>query len=631
MKRKVFLGSTILLVAVVSLLVVVRGWVWAQGPAPQSIPSDPSTRAVTAFTYQGRLTDGGIPTNGTYDFRFELYDDLTAGTRVGGPLGFEDVTLTRGLFSVELDFGHFVVTGYPRYLEIGVRPGDSEGDFEILSPRQKLPAAPHALALPGLYTQPQANTNNVIAGGPANNVAPKLGGATISGGGGPDTPNQVLAHYGTVSGGERNIAGGQHATVSGGFDNTAGWDGDTVGGGKFNTAASAVPAPAPGEVTPATVAGGQSNFARGSSTTVGGGLRNTANGDFATVAGGRDNTVNSDSATIAGGRANTASADYAIVGGGRGNTASEVQATVGGGFSNTASGPAATIAGGDGNTASGSESTVGGGRTNTASEIGSTVGGGQVNTASGPNSTVSGGVINTASNTYATVSGGNQNTASGLASTVGGGERNTAMGAYSFAAGRRGKANHDGAFVWADSTDGDFASTAANQFNVRATGGTRIVSAVDANGDPTAGVQLAPGASAWSTLSDRDAKVNLALVDGHEALARLAAMPIQTWNYKSQDLSIRHIGPTAQDFYAAFGLGEDDRHISTVDADGVALAAIQGLYQLLQEKDAQIAALQAENAAQQEEITALEARLAAVEQAIGRGRGGDKETRGWSR
>jgi len=69
----------------------------------------------------------------------------------------------------------------------------------------------------------------------------------------------------------------------------------------------------------------------------------------------------------------------------------------------------------------------------------------------------------------------------------------------------------------------------------------------------------------------------------------------------------------AQDFYAAFGVGEDDKHISTVDADGVALAAIQGLYQLVREKDAQITA-------QQEQIAALEAHIAALEQTSACGR-----------
>jgi hypothetical protein len=87
----------------------------------------------------------------------------------------------------------------------------------------------------------------------------------------------------------------------------------------------------------------------------------------------------------------------------------------------------------------------------------------------------------------------------------------------------------------------------------------------------------------------------------------VADLPIATWNYTGQDPSIRHIGPTAQDFHTAFGLGEDNQHISTVDADGVSLAAIQGLYQLVQAQDAQLRD-------QQQHIAALEARLAALEQ-----------------
>ncbi|MCH7999337.1 MAG: tail fiber domain-containing protein [Chloroflexi bacterium] len=107
-----------------------------------------------------------------------------------------------------------------------------------------------------------------------------------------------------------------------------------------------------------------------------------------------------------------------------------------------------------------------------------------------------------------------------------------------------------------------------------------------------AGVSLAARGGAWSTISDRSVKANFAPVDGREVLDLVAEMPIASWGYKSQDASIRHIGPTAQDFYDAFAVGEDDKHITTVDADGVALAAIQGLYELVQEQEAQIAALE---------------------------------------
>ena len=95
-------------------------------------------------------------------------------------------------------------------------------------------------------------------------------------------------------------------------------------------------------------------------------------------------------------------------------------------------------------------------------------------------------------------------------------------------------------------------------------------------------------------ISDRNLKEHFAAVDGRDILARMAAVPVQTWNYKNQDSSIRHIGPMAQDFAVAFGVGESDKQISVVDANGVAFAAIQALYEMIQEKDSQIDALRAE-------------------------------------
>ena len=74
--------------------------------------------------------------------------------------------------------------------------------------------------------------------------------------------------------------------------------------------------------------------------------------------------------------------------------------------------------------------------------------------------------------------------------------------------------------------------------------------------------------------SDRNVKENFDLVDRRDILARLASISVETWNYKFQRPSIRHIGPMAQEFAAAFNVGEDDRHINMVDACGVALASI---------------------------------------------------------
>jgi hypothetical protein len=164
--------------------------------------------------------------------------------------------------------------------------------------------------------------------------------------------------------------------------------------------------------------------------------------------------------------------------------------------------------------------------------------------------------------------------------------------------------------VFADSSPFDFASAASNEFAARATGGVRLITALDEAGQPLAGVRLSPGSGSWSTLSAREAKENLMPVNGVTILERLASMPLSTWNYVGQESSVRHMGPMAQEFRSAFGLGEDDQHIDTVDADGVALAALQGVRILLEEKDAQIVS-------QQRQIVALEARVAALEAMAG--------------
>jgi Chaperone of endosialidase len=121
------------------------------------------------------------------------------------------------------------------------------------------------------------------------------------------------------------------------------------------------------------------------------------------------------------------------------------------------------------------------------------------------------------------------------------------------------------------------------------------------------GATLAPGSGSWSSVSDRNVKANVSAVDGQALLTRLAAVPVSTWNYKTQTDSIRHMGPMAQDFRAAFGLGEDDQHISTVDSEGVALAAIQALYETMTE-------LKRDLGDKDQQIVELRARLALLEQ-----------------
>ena len=105
--------------------------------------------------------------------------------------------------------------------------------------------------------------------------------------------------------------------------------------------------------------------------------------------------------------------------------------------------------------------------------------------------------------------------------------------------------------------------------------------------------------------SDANRKANFAAVDGNHVLERVLDIPIQSWNFKHDDPAVRHIGPTAQDFRAAFGLGEDELHIAPLDANGVSLAAIQALYRQMQAQNARIETLEQQNAALQEQIARM--------------------------
>lgn len=118
--------------------------------------------------------------------------------------------------------------------------------------------------------------------------------------------------------------------------------------------------------------------------------------------------------------------------------------------------------------------------TQVASGRASTLTGGENNTASGETAVVTGGVGNTASGLGSVALGGTANTASGGHATTVGGRQNTASGEFAMAAGRRANAIHSGTFVWADGQDADFASTAANQFNIRAAGGVGVNTSAEA-------------------------------------------------------------------------------------------------------------------------------------------------------
>ncbi len=513
----------------VTLLVALGAGVVFAGPPAQPLAA---SAAPTVVSYQGQVTVGGVPHNGSGYFKFAVVDAAGTtsywsndGTASGEPVNAVELTVSNGLFTVLLgDSGMNALTadvfdGSERYLRVWFCQS-ATGSFVQLAPDRRIAAVPYAL---------QATNADALDGQHAAAFWQLGGNAGTTG-----------SHFLGTSDGqplELRVNGARALRLEPNATSP-----NVIGGHWANNATAGV--------LGATIGGGGSDS--------------------------HANLITDDYGTVGGGLWNQA-------GDGAGSTGDHPYATVGGGVSNTASGSHATIAGGGGNTASGKYATVAGGAGNEASGQDAAVGGGWANYATGASATVPGGVAN------------------------------IAAGTCGFAAGMNAHANHDGAFVWGDyDVLNSVSSTDANQFIVRASGGIwlgttsspSIPSGYFLN--TSTGAYLTSGGT-WTNSSDRNAKENLAPVDVHAVLARLAAMPISTWSYKAEDASVRHMGPMAQDFYAAFGLGDSDTSIGTIDADGVALAAIQGLY-------AQNQALQAENAALRAQMAGIEARLAALEQ-----------------
>jgi hypothetical protein len=366
---------------------------------------------------------------------------------------------------------------------------------------------------------------------------------------------------------------------------------------------------------------GGSNVASGNNSAVAAGSFNAATNTGAFVGAGQSNSADGVSSLVIGGFDNHAIAIDSLVGAGAGNRTTGPRAVVVGGGYNLASGPWSFIGGGGRETGSGSAGASA--QDHVAAAKWGTIIGGQGNragtSAAHTGATVAGGEQNQATNTDATVGGGTLNVASGVAATVAGGSSSAAAGNYSFATGRRAKATQAGSVVLADGSNFDFSASAANQFSVRAAGGARIVSAIDGSGTPTAGVTLAAGSGTWASLSDRNAKHDLAPVDATGVLEGLATLPIYTWRYRTEASQALHMGPTAQDFHAAFGLGDSDRTITTIDATGVALSAAHALQQRLDARKGLVAARAQALAHMRREVAeleGLEADVAAIKAAL---------------
>lgn len=189
------------------------------------------------------------------------------------------------------------------------------------------------------------------------------------------------------------------------------------------------------------------------------------------------------------------------------------------------------------------------------------------------------------------------------------GFRTTADADGSFAAGSRASAGGmAGSFVWGGNLDGASATTdsvvavAAGEFVARAPGGFRFRT----NNTLTTGCNLPAGSGVFSCSSSRHLKENFLGVDGDEVLSRMRSIPVTTWNYIAEGREVRHLGPMAQDFRQAFGLGTDDTSIGLLDIAGVNFAATKAL-------DSRTARLEAELEAKNKQVADLEARIARLE------------------
>ena len=364
------------------------------------------------------------------------------------------------------------------------------------------------------------------------------------------------AFVGGPGGSDPNVAGGNFSVVGGGADNQAcdGWS--VIAGGYFNAVSS------------------QSGATNAYDSFIGGGESNTVTGkdSDSAIVGGNSNTVSNAESAVVVGDTNSVAARDSLVGAGETN-----EIIAGAGYS--------AIVSGLQNTLSGEYGFIGAGINNAVSGEGGYIAAGGYNTVSGEGAVIDGGFNSTAAGTFATIPGGYVNSAAGT---------------YSFAAGARASAAQNGTFVWSDGSDGDtiLTSSRAYQFLARASGGFTFWT----NAGSTVGATLAPGSGTWASASDRNLKTDVARLDDAAVLDKVATLPIERWSYKSER-GVRHVGPMAQDFYAAFGAGEDDKHITSIDEDGVALAAIKALH-------ARVGELHAENVDAHTAIKALRAQNA---------------------
>jgi hypothetical protein len=399
----------------------------------------------TAFSFQGKLNVGTNAANGIYDLRFAIYDSTNLpGTLIAGPLMNTATPVSNGLFTVTLDFGAGVFTGPARWLDIAVKTNGGPS-YSALAPRQALTPTPYAIFASGAGAANAAAVAATVSPGSISTSSLQDGAVTsakIGGGNVVKTLNLLKDDITLTAGDNVTLApNGQTLTLASPTDWHVGGNAGTTPGVNFLGTTDNQPLEFKVNglralrLEPGTSWWGWPNV-------IGGAANNSIGASGSTIAGGHDNSieVGADRSFIGGGFNNTirSNAWNAIIAGGNYNIieTNAYYAVIGGGFVNT----------------------------NHAWTVSSVIGGGSWNSIEpwSFNSVLAGGMYNriTGGANYATIPGGYSNVVAGY---------------YSFAAGQRAQALHAGSFVWADNSAlTPFASTANNQFLIRAQGGVGI-------------------------------------------------------------------------------------------------------------------------------------------------------------
>jgi hypothetical protein len=519
----------------------------------------------TAFTYQGKLNTSNTPANGNYDLAFTLYNTSSGGT-IAGPFTNSATTVSNGLFTTTIDFSAQVFNGSAVWLGIAVRT-NGNGAFFALMPYQQVTPTPYAVFALNAASATTANTATNVTGvltssqlpagavlGTTNSSGPYLNLASVIGGslGGltnldlTESPGANANHirFNDIVGSEQIWL---HAVKN--------MDVETLNDVTFFA----------GHDVTTTVDNDDTHHVKHDATlTVDSNLTETVHAS-------RSISIDVNDSTQVGGSMSLMANNLAL------SVGNSVSATVANNINVSAGGNLGIIAPG------------GMGIGTTTPEAGLHI-------------------YSTANPTVVRI----QST----------GE--PGFGRIEFVSNPQTDANQwRPAYIQSLDEGGftgglaffDNGTGVANKF-----GGNEVMRIVNGNvgiGNIAPGNLLVVGGSGspaycngttWVNGSDRNSKEAFAAINPRTVLEKVSSLPITEWKYKTEAGGTEHLGPMAQDFHAAFGLnGADDKHIATVDEEGVALAAIQGLNQKLNDKDTEVQTLKLQNKSLAERLNEIEA------------------------